>query len=366
MVLDIDNQLLWSRLTNSLTDHPTPNPTTSIPNTNVRSAVCFTDPPLQLPSEERDQESQNVDSLAVRCEPDAEDPDPASIAPERSSVLSRQVGIVRPPVGRRFVLSPRAHVFRPRADCLPPSGTVHPSVNVSRPPAALRVPLVEQDDTLMKTRVGPTSVFSMESTDLSVPPHLQDLFDKSVTQSDLAPSHQCSLAALMRRHSDAFAAGPMDLGFCDVLEHDIDTGDAEPIRQPPRRPTLSTRQAEEDILNEMLQTGVIEPSNSPWPSPVCMVRKKDGSYRYRRGLPPDELSDHQRRLPSAGRERHLRQSTRRQVLRHDRLIIWILATRHDTKIYILHKTRTLSVYPNALRPVQRTSFILSVNADHTP
>ena len=72
----------------------------------------------------------------------------------------------------------------------------------------------------------------------------------------------------------------MDLGYCSVLEHDIDTGDAEPIRQPPRRPTLSARQAEEDILNEMLQTGVIEPSNSPWSSPVCMVRKKDGSYRY--------------------------------------------------------------------------------------
>jgi len=54
-------------------------------------------------------------------------------------------------------------------------------------------------------------------------------------------------------------------------------GDAEPIRQPPRRPPLSARQAEEDILNEMLQTGMIEPSNSPWSSPV---RKKDGSYRY--------------------------------------------------------------------------------------
>jgi len=72
----------------------------------------------------------------------------------------------------------------------------------------------------------------------------------------------------------------MDLGYCSVLGHDIDTGDAEPIRQPPRPPPLSARQAEEDILNEMLQTGVIEPSNSRWSSPVCMVRKKDGSYRY--------------------------------------------------------------------------------------
>jgi len=103
----------------------------------------------------------------------------------------------------------------------------------------------------------------MKSTDLTVPSHLQDLFNKSVTRGDLAPSHQCSLATLLRRHSDAYATGPMDLGYCSVLEHDIDTGDAEPIRQPPRRPHLSARQAEENILNEMLQTGVIEPSNSP-------------------------------------------------------------------------------------------------------
>jgi len=114
----------------------------------------------------------------------------------------------------------------------------------------------------------------MESTDLTVPSHLQDLFDKSVTQGDLVPSHQRSLAALLRRHSDAFATGPMDLGYSSVLEHDIDTGDADPIRQPLRRPPLSARQTEEDILNEMLQTGVIELSNSPWSSPVCMVRKR--------------------------------------------------------------------------------------------
>jgi len=200
-------------------------------------------------------------------------------------VLSRQIRVVLPPVGLlvpvpRSVLSPSAPVFCPRADRLPPTGTVHPSVNISRPPAALRVPLVEQDDTLLKTRVGPSHMFSMESTDLTVPQHLQDLFDKSVTHGDLAPSHQCSLAALIRRHSDAFATGPVDLGYCSVLGHDVDTGDAEPIRQPPRRPPLSARQAEEDILNEMLKRGVIEPSNSPSSSPVCMVRKKDGSYRY--------------------------------------------------------------------------------------
>jgi len=90
MVFDIDNHLLWSRLTHSLTDHPSPNPTTSIPNTNVRSVVCF----AELPS-------RDVNSPAVPSEPDAVDPDPASIAPELSSVLSRQVKVVLPPLGLR-------------------------------------------------------------------------------------------------------------------------------------------------------------------------------------------------------------------------------------------------------------------------
>jgi len=102
-------------------------------------------------------------------------------------VLSRQIKVVVPPVGLRVpvprsVLSPNALVVCPRADRFPSSGTVHPSVNVSRPPAALRVPLVEQDDTLLKARMEYASVFSMESTDLTVPPHLQDMFDKSVTK----------------------------------------------------------------------------------------------------------------------------------------------------------------------------------------
>jgi len=49
---------------------------------------------------------------------------------------------------------------------------------------------------------------------------------------------------------------PNDLGFCDILQHDIHTGDSRPIKQSPRRPPLAATDAEDEILNEMIQSGV--------------------------------------------------------------------------------------------------------------
>jgi len=63
-----------------------------------------------------------------------------------------------------------------------------------------------------------------------------------------------------------------------ILQHGIDTGDAQPIRQAPRKPPLATR--EDKILTEMLKTGVIEPSMSSWASPISLVRKKDNTFRF--------------------------------------------------------------------------------------
>ena len=85
---------------------------------------------------------------------------------------------------------------------------------------------------------------------------------------------------MLHRNKDAFATSSTDLGFCTLLQHDINVGDACPIKQPPRRPPFAARDAEDAILDEMLETGVIEPSNSPWSSPVCMVKKKDDTYRF--------------------------------------------------------------------------------------
>lgn len=69
------------------------------------------------------------------------------------------------------------------------------------------------------------------------------------------------------------------LGCTDLVEHKIRTL-AEPIKQRyyPLSPALRTIAYDE--LDSMLTLGVVEPSNSPWSSPIVLVKKKDNSYRF--------------------------------------------------------------------------------------
>jgi hypothetical protein len=65
-----------------------------------------------------------------------------------------------------------------------------------------------------------------------------------------------------------------------LVEHTINTGNAPPVRQAPRRVPLSKRDEADQEIKMMERKGIIQPSTSPWCSPVCLVTKKDGSVRF--------------------------------------------------------------------------------------
>lgn len=69
------------------------------------------------------------------------------------------------------------------------------------------------------------------------------------------------------------------LGRTDKITMTIDTGDAKPFKKKPFVMSPYMQKILNEELDEMLKLGVVEPSNSPWCSPVLLVKKKNGEYR---------------------------------------------------------------------------------------
>jgi len=89
-----------------------------------------------------------------------------------------------------------------------------------------------------------------------------------------------ALEELIAEYQDVFETKSGDHGRTEKVYHRIDTGDARPIRQPPRRLPLLKQAEVNGMLEDMKSKGVIEESDSPWSSPVVLVRKKDGNLRF--------------------------------------------------------------------------------------
>ena len=95
----------------------------------------------------------------------------------------------------------------------------------------------------------------------------------------LSPLQQQQLNELFKEFQDVFSQGDDDLGNTPLLEHGIETH-GPPLRQPYRRQNPAVCREEMTQVQQMSSSNVIRPSNSPWASPVVIVRKKDGSLRF--------------------------------------------------------------------------------------
>ena len=65
-----------------------------------------------------------------------------------------------------------------------------------------------------------------------------------------------------------------------AAHHDVDMGDAHPIKQHPYRMNPIKLAAMRQEVEYMLQNGIIEQSQSQWSSPCILVPKLDGSYQF--------------------------------------------------------------------------------------
>ena len=112
-----------------------------------------------------------------------------------------------------------------------------------------------------------------------LPTHLEERMDEwcgGLDADDTAKVRQ-----LLSSYSDVFSANDMDVGRTSVIKHSIHLQEgATPIKQRPYRHAPQQEEEIEQQVQDLLEKGLIEEGNGEWSSPVVLVRKKSGQWRF--------------------------------------------------------------------------------------
>ena len=103
---------------------------------------------------------------------------------------------------------------------------------------------------------------------------------ETIGDLELPPAKQETFQSFLAGHHHAFCLEEGERGETDLIRMEIDTGDAHPRKQRVRRLPFALRRVVARQLREMQEQEVIQPSKSPWASPVVLVKKRDGTHRF--------------------------------------------------------------------------------------
>ncbi len=128
-----------------------------------------------------------------------------------------------------------------------------------------------RNSTLGKLQLPPNSdtvVHTLQAQGQSMQPwtSTQDSLQSiDLSKATLNGEQQKQLQALLKRNRDLFAMDNLHLGCLNNgIEHTINTGDHLPLRQRAYRTEISRRKEVDQHIQEMLDAGVVRPSQSPW------------------------------------------------------------------------------------------------------
>ncbi|XP_069840942.1 uncharacterized protein [Dendropsophus ebraccatus] len=98
--------------------------------------------------------------------------------------------------------------------------------------------------------------------------------------AEMTPEEREKLVRVLGSHPNAFSRHEADFGKTQTLEHEIPIGDARPVRERYRQIPPALYQEVKALLKHMQESHIIQPSRSPWASPIVLVKKKDGTLRF--------------------------------------------------------------------------------------
>ena len=110
-----------------------------------------------------------------------------------------------------------------------------------------------------------------------IPDHLRGMMPP---KEDTTPGQRSSLESLVKEYEDIFIKPGGEVGYTDRTTHVINVGNALPVKIPPRKTSFAEKELIESTVSDLLQSGKIKGSYSPWASPIVLVKKKDGTMRF--------------------------------------------------------------------------------------
>lgn len=102
---------------------------------------------------------------------------------------------------------------------------------------------------------------------------------QKLTFSHLNAEQEGQVRALLNKYVTVFAQSDEDLGYTDLIEHEIPLLDDVPIRQRYRRLPPSQYDEVKKHIKHLLELNIIRESCSPYSSPIVVVKKKNGAVR---------------------------------------------------------------------------------------
>ena len=136
--------------------------------------------------------------------------------------------------------------------------------------------------------------FGYTSEEFMIFPELDPPFDAACAATTNQPSscqfqsqlghlgqgETVKLQSLLAAFPNLFSGDKSDIGTVPNIRHRIVTTTDTPVRTRQWRLPHSMQKVIREECDKMLSAGVIEPSSSPWLSPVVLVRKSDGTIRF--------------------------------------------------------------------------------------
>lgn len=125
----------------------------------------------------------------------------------------------------------------------------------------------------------PENVYSVNTAGVSgeLPDYLCDLYKDGCIF--LSPEQSQKFRRFLIQHQTAFTDPNKPMERARIGEHSIKLKDDTPFKEPQRKVPIFKREILDKEIGNLLENGLIEKSNSPRPSPLVLVQKKDKSWR---------------------------------------------------------------------------------------